>query len=474
MAYTEEALLARYRIEALSHLPSRRRRTESIEDGLELLTQLFVDGHYAARDQIESRLSPGALETLASLGLLTPSAHNRELWAASVMLYPRAGLYLTSDRPRAVDGSPVEGIEDIVFSALTDNTERFLELLPDEGCGSFLDLGTGTGVAALIAARSVRRVWAVDITERAVRFAEFNRRLNDLANVTVVQGDLYTSVEGLHFDRIVIHPPYVPALHQTLIYQDAGLDGQDITRRAVSHLPRHLNPGGRFYCLTVGVDREDAPFEQTVRQWLKPDDAGFDVVFVPRNGIGVGFMARSVAIKSGHGSVGATRLEEAFERLGIREFTYGAIVVQRHPTPRSGFTVRRQRSTAGGRAAIPWLLRWETELASRGPEWILDTCPRASPNVELLVIHRMVDGELTPTAYRLQTDQPFSMEARAAAWMGALIARSDGVVSGRDHFSHLQELGAFPASVGLADFARVLGQLISAGFLWIRGFELPC
>lgn len=473
MAYTEEALLARYRIEALSRLPSRRGRAESIEDGLELLTQLFVDGHYAARDQIESLLSPRALETLASLGLLTPSAHNRELWAATVMLYPRAGLYLTSDRPRAADGSPVSEMRDIVFSALTDNTERFLELLPDEACDSFLDLGTGTGVAALIAARSGVHVWAVDITERAGRFAEFNRKLNGLANVTVLQGDLYTPVNDLHFDRIVIHPPYVPALHQTLIYQDAGLDGQDITRRAVSQLPRHLNPGGRFYCLTVGVDREDAPFEQAVRQWLKPDDASFDVAFVARNGISVGFMARSVAIKSGHGLTGAARLEEAFEDLSIREFTYGAIVVQRHTTPRSGFTVRRQRATAGERATIPWLLRWETELASRGPEWLLDTCPCASLKVELLVTHRMMDGELAPTAYRLQTDQPFSMEAKAAAWMGVLIARSDGVASGRDHFSYLKEHGAFPASVGPADFARVLGQLISAGFLWIRGFELP-
>jgi methylase of polypeptide subunit release factors len=471
--YTEEALRARYRIAALSGLSSRQPPAQSIDDGLELLTQLFVDGHYATRDQIASLLPPESLDTLARLGLLAPSPRNRELWVAPVMLYPRAGLYLVSDRPRPVDGAPTEALPDIVFSALTEDTERFLELLPDEPCDSFLDLGTGTGVAALSAASSARQVWAVDITERAVRFAEFNRRLNGLGNVTVLQGDLCAPVGDLRFDRIVLHPPYVPALRQTLIYQDAGLDGQDITRRAVSQLPRHLNPGGRFYCLTVGVDGEDAPFERTVRRWLEPDDAGFDVAFVAREPVSLGFMARSVALKSGHGAAGAARLEDAFRRLRIREFVYGAIVIQRQAIPRTAFTVRRQRASGGGRAAIAWLLRWETELAHRGPAWLLDTRPRASPGAELLVTHRMVEGELAPSAYRLQADRPFSMEARAAVWMGALLARADGVIPVRDHFEYLKEHGAFPPDIGPADFARVLGQLVSGGFLWIPGFEPP-
>jgi len=473
LPYTEDALLARYGISALSRLSSRENRAESVQDGLELLTQLFVDGHYAARHQIESLLPPGAVDTLTSLGLLTPHVHNRELWAGTVMLYPRAGLYLASDRARPADAGPTEAMPDIVFSALTEDTERFLQLLPDEPCGAFLDLGTGTGVAALSAAGSARQVWAVDITDRAVRFAEFNRRLNGLDNVTVLEGDLCAPVGDLRFDRIVLHPPYVPALRQTLIYQDAGLDGQDITRRAVSQLPRHLNPGGRFYCLTVGVDAADAPFEQTVRRWLEPEDSGFDVAFVAREPVTVGFMARSVALKSGHGAAGAARLEDAFRRLRIREFVYGAIVIQRHATPRTAFTVRRQRASGGGRAAIAWLLRWETELAHRGAAWLLDTQPRASLEAELLVTHRMVEGELSPTAYRLQADRPFSMEARAAVWMGALLSRADGVISARDHFEYLKEHGAFPPDIGSDDFARVLGQLVSGGFLWIPGFEPP-
>jgi len=473
VGYTEEALLARYHLEALSDLRSRRERAESIGDALELLTQLFVDGQYATRDQIASLLPHGALEALAALGLVRPNVYNSELWAATVMLYPRSGVLLASDRPTALDSGAVQDVQDIVFSALTDNTERFLELLPGEPCDCFLDLGTGTGVAALVAASSARHVWAVDVTERSTRFAEFNRQFNGVTNVTVLQGDLYAPVTDLRFDRIAIHPPYVPALQQALIYQDAGLDGQDITRRAVSQLPRYLSPGGRFYCLTLGVDSEDALFEQTVRQWLQADDAGFDVAFTPRNSISVGFMARSVAIKSSNGMRDAARLEEAFKRLNIREFVYGDIIIQRHAAPRPGFTVRRQRAPGSGRAEVDWLLRLETELASRGTEWLLGTRPRASPHVELLATHRMANGELAPTGYRLQTNHPFSMEAKATQWIGVLVARCDGKVTGREHYVFLREQNAFPESVSPGQFARLLGQLVSGGFILLPGCEPP-
>jgi len=200
-------------------------------------------------------------------------------------------------------------------------------------------------------------------------------------------------------------------------------------------------------------------------------NAAFDVAFMARQTISLGFLARSVALRSGRGAAGVARLEEAFASLRIREFVYGGLVIQRHRAPRPGFTVRRQRSLAVGEAALPWLLRWETELASRGSEWLLDTRPVASPTVEFVVTHRMVDGELTPIAYRMQTDQPLDMEARAAPWMGALIARCDGRVSAREHFASLKEAGAFPELIGPDDFARVLGQLVSGGFIWIPGFE---
>src|SRR4029078_10805351 len=121
-------------------------------DPLALLTHLFLDGEYATHAQVVSLLTAAGVELLAAVGLLTRASHNPELWSATVMLYPRGPLMLASDRATRVDGAPANEHDDIVFSALTDNTERFLDLLPCAPCERFLDLGAGTGVAALTAA----------------------------------------------------------------------------------------------------------------------------------------------------------------------------------------------------------------------------------------------------------------------------------------------------------------------------------
>jgi methylase of polypeptide subunit release factors len=91
--------------------------------------------------------------------------------------------------------------------------------------------------------------------------AEFNRLLNGLNNLTTIQGDLYERLGDLTFDHIVAHPPYMPVLIRAQIFYDRGSDGEQVTRRIVMGLPRYLRPGGCFYCLAQGSDRDSAPFE---------------------------------------------------------------------------------------------------------------------------------------------------------------------------------------------------------------------
>ena len=98
--------------------------------------------------------------------------------------------------------------------------------------------------------------------------------------MTVVEGDMYAPVEGLTFDRIVTHPPYIPARQTELIFRDGGQDGEQIIRRAVEGLPRFLRPGGKFYALLMATDREGEDFQQRIRKWLGPDEASFDVILV--------------------------------------------------------------------------------------------------------------------------------------------------------------------------------------------------
>src|SRR6202040_4203502 len=57
-----------------------------------------------------------------------------------------------------------------------------------------IDLGTGSGVHAILASDHCREVIAVDINPRAIDFAKFNAALNNIDNIEFVFSDLFNSV----------------------------------------------------------------------------------------------------------------------------------------------------------------------------------------------------------------------------------------------------------------------------------------
>lgn len=75
---------------------------------------------------------------------------------------------------------------------------------------SVLDLGTGTGVAAIAAGMAgAGRVVASDINPAAVTCARQNVRRYGLEDrITVREGDMFAPVEGEQFDLAVCNPPY--------------------------------------------------------------------------------------------------------------------------------------------------------------------------------------------------------------------------------------------------------------------------
>ncbi len=71
-----------------------------------------------------------------------------------------------------------------------------------------LDMGTGSGVHAILAATTAHDVVAVDINPTALDAARFNAILNGVQDrIDVFESDLFQHVEG-RFDLIIFDPPF--------------------------------------------------------------------------------------------------------------------------------------------------------------------------------------------------------------------------------------------------------------------------
>jgi release factor glutamine methyltransferase len=73
-----------------------------------------------------------------------------------------------------------------------------------------LDLGCGSGVCGLFCAPKASEVIAVDISASAVRNTQENCRRLGIGNLTALQSDMFSRVEG-KFDLILANAPYVAA-----------------------------------------------------------------------------------------------------------------------------------------------------------------------------------------------------------------------------------------------------------------------
>lgn len=106
-----------------------------------------------------------------------------------------------------------------------------------------LDLGTGSGVCAVFAARQARRVIAVDINAAAVRCASLNAQLNRLEDrIEARHGDLFQPVAGQRFDLILFNPPFrsgEPRNDRDRAWRSIG-----IAERFADGLDSHLKPDG--------------------------------------------------------------------------------------------------------------------------------------------------------------------------------------------------------------------------------------
>lgn len=108
-----------------------------------------------------------------------------------------------------------------------------------------LDMGTGCGINAILAASRSSDVVAVDINPKAVEAAAANAVLNGVADRIVFrQSDVFDAVDGT-FDVIAIDPPFRWFKARDLLELSTADEDYRALTRFMMEARNYLRPGGR-------------------------------------------------------------------------------------------------------------------------------------------------------------------------------------------------------------------------------------
>ena len=133
-----------------------------------------------------------------------------------------------------------------------------------------LDLCTGSGAIAVSLAKYVKnvKIYAIDISSKALDIAKQNAELNGVKNnIKFIESNLFEKIKDQKFDIIVSNPPYIETetikklskdvQNEPKLALDGGKDGLDFYRKISENGYKFLNRQG-YLCLEIGYNQKIA------------------------------------------------------------------------------------------------------------------------------------------------------------------------------------------------------------------------
>jgi methylase of polypeptide subunit release factors len=423
---------------ALEDVPAHDRRLPQSPVGTAI--RLFFLELPVSLDDAKETLGGSGIQALERMGL----AEVGGIVSPRTRIVPVDTLLLASDR---LSTSPED--DPPTYVSTYTPTARLCDLLtPRPRAERALDVGTGNGVHALLAAGHSRRVVATDVNSRALAFTELNAALSGLQNVECRLGSLYEPVDGERFDLITCNAPFVVSPERRWAYRDGWLDGDELSERMVRETAAHLADDG-FATLVVSwlAHDADAPDER-VAGWV--EGSGCDAWILPiAEATPLEHAERWNAHLAGDPAAYGEALDRwmaYLEELDARVVTEGAVILHRRP---GGNTTRIDEVD-------------EDELEAADAQ-----IRRAFATRAQLDGTEMLDALLAPVdALRVETQrrQGLSTGARVVLEEGTwpvldVSARAAEIVAALDGRRTLRELSAPPEAVVLCRELLELGAL---------------
>lgn len=350
------------------------------------LIRLLLLGDEIPSERLDAFVSAATRDVLVRAELLRE--HGAAV-SAQALLLPWDDLLLACDWPWLDMPSRVT-----VPDPSSAFTAEHVAPLPGEPTGTAVDVGTGCGIIALVAARHFQRVIGVDTSLRAIEFARFNAALNGVAvgfetcSTGFLAEELDAPVDLVAFVLPVLLPQFwrrsAPA-HVSEV--DPGIDGKELALGVYRHVPSSLTPSGRALLFhQVSLEPGD-----DLEAWLRASGAGTELAVLAN---------KVYEQSSGFG----------FVRVSARRARSGSLRIV--PGAANPFAGRQSREDL--------LRRVETDdlLAQEGAE-LSDRVPRLYGWLEATTVRSVADGTLLPARRTLD-----GMPLDEAAW--GLVQALDG------------------------------------------------
>ena len=235
----------------------------------------------------------------------------------------------------ASDGFSRDADDPADYVATYTPTARVLDsLTPRPRVDRCLDVGTGSGIHALLAAQHARHVVATDVNVRAIAYTELNAALNGLHNIECRQGSLFEPVEGETFDLITCNAPYVVSPERRWAYRDSEFSEDEVSRRVIAAAAEHLTEGGYAAMLVSWLAFDEDNPDERVLEWAEASGCDSWILSTLNSD------PLTHAAEWNSHLVGAALGEaldewtQYFDSLGVQVVSEGAVVL--HKTSRGG------------------------------------------------------------------------------------------------------------------------------------------
>ena len=449
-------------IPAVDQLPAHvlARRLGGV-DRLEVLIRLLLLGAEVERDAARAALRPMALEGWERLGLFESDG---DVVRASYRVVPHDDLLLLSDRPR----SPSRPLRPDHVLGPNPSAALLTNVTVRPRVGSVLDLGTGCGIQALLAARHAGRVVATDLNPRAVAIAAFNAALND-ANVDCVEGDLFGPVRGQRFDLVVSNPPFVISPDASFLFRDSDSGGEGIARRIISGVAGQLNQRGFCQLLMNWADIDGIDWRERIEQAFAGCGCNAWVLALQRAEPDV-YASLWIHHEGRTASAVADALDgwmRYYEHEGITGIRWCVVTMRRAPGPDAWFKLDELPTGIHAPVGDHLLHCFEAYelLAGLGDDALLELRPRLAPETRMEQHFTPAPDGWAPGEGRLRLAGGLPVEPAVDTQVANLLVACDGSLPLRELLTQAAAAAGMPTDTVVRAGASVARQLIEAGFL---------